>query len=85
MAYELQVILLSQPKMNTFDVVNSSAHTLTPLITVLARGKLLWVYCFDLGENSVHFLIKKKKAVSFEKVIFSHAWNTQGIFAAILF
>lgn len=47
--------------MNTFDVVDSSAHTLTPLITALARGKLLWVYCFDLGENSVHFLVKKKK------------------------
>lgn len=72
--------------MNTFDVVDSSAHTLTPLITALARGKLLWVYCFDLGENSVHFLVKKKKkAVSLEKVIFPRAWNTQGIFAAILF
>lgn len=57
--------------MYTFDIVDSSSRMLMPVITILAIGELLWIYCFDLGKNSVHFLVKK--AVS--PVVYSYAWS----------
>lgn len=69
--------------MNTFDVADSRSHILMTVITILAVGELLWIYCFDLVKNLVHILVKK--AVSLEKVIFSRAWNIQGVFSAIFF